>query len=49
MTHEEQELITLIRQSEQPEEALAIAVEIITSILTQHESSQEPSASFPPG
>ena len=43
MTNAEQELIDLIRQSSDPAAALKKAVEVITSVLAQLESSQEPS------
>lgn len=39
MTEREQELLTLIRDSDDPEKALCTAVDIILSYLTQHESS----------
>ena len=43
MTDTEQELIDLIRQSSDPAVTLKKAVEVITSVLAQLESSQEPS------
>lgn len=45
MTNEEV-LLSLIREHENPEQALKIAVDIITSFLEQSVSSQEPSADF---
>ena len=45
MTNEEV-LLSLIREHENPEQALQIAVDIITSFLEQSVSSQEPSADF---
>ena len=41
-------LLSLIRENDNPEQALKIAVEIITSFLEQCESSQEPSVDFLP-
>lgn len=40
------ELITIVREYENPEEALKIAVDIITSFLGQSVSYQEPSLDF---
>ena len=45
MTNEEL-LLSLIREHDNPEQALKIAVDIITSFLTQSVSFQEPSADF---
>ena len=42
MTENELELIKLIRENDNPEQALATAVETILSFLEQHESSQVP-------
>lgn len=42
MTNQQNELINIIRESKSPTDALAIAVEIITTYLQQHESSQAP-------
>lgn len=36
-------LLSIIRENDKPEQALQIAVDIITSFLEQYESSQEPS------
>ena len=44
MTNNEQELLTLIRENENPEQALLTAVLIIGSVLEQCGSYQEPSA-----
>lgn len=44
MTENEKELLTIIHESENPEQAMAIAVDIILSFLMQHESSQLPCA-----
>jgi hypothetical protein len=41
-------LLSIIRENDNPEQALQIAVEIITSFLEQSVSSQEPSVDFPP-
>ena len=41
MTEKEKELIQIIRNSENPEQALITAVEIIVRFLQQGESSQE--------
>lgn len=40
MTEKELRLIELIRENDNPEEAILTAVSIITSFLEQHESSQ---------
>ena len=40
MTDKEKELIGLIRESDDPEQAIVTAVEIILSFLKQHESCQ---------
>jgi hypothetical protein len=42
MTSNEQELIKLIRENDNPEQALLTATEIIISFLKQHELCQEP-------
>lgn len=47
MTNEEI-LLTLIRENDNPGQALQIAVDIITSFLEQSVSSQEPSVDFLP-
>lgn len=49
MSENEQELITIIRENDNPEQALLVAVEVILSFLVQPESSQEPSAVCLPG
>ena len=41
-------LLSLIRENDNPEQALITAAEIITSFLEQLESSQEPSVDFLP-
>ena len=43
MTENEKELIKIIRENDNSEQALTTAVEIILSFLTQHESSPIPS------
>lgn len=48
MTDYEKELLYIIRNHDDPEQALEIAVEIIISFLKQCESSQEPSVADPP-
>lgn len=45
----ENELVHLIRQADDPGQAIVTAVQILTSILTPHGSSREPSAADPPG
>ena len=46
MTKNEQELLTLIRENENPEQALLTAVLIIGRVLELSESCQEPSADY---
>ena len=41
MTANEEELINLIRENDNPARALATAVDIVISFLKQHESSEE--------
>ena len=41
MSTYEMELVRMIREHDEPEKALVIAVEVITSFLKQHESSEE--------
>jgi len=48
MSNNEMTLIRLIREHDEPEKALVIAVAVITSFLRQHGSSEEPSAACPP-
>lgn len=43
MTENEKELLYIIRNHDNPEQALNIAVQTIISFLEQHGSSQEPS------
>lgn len=47
MTNNERELINIIRESKNPEQALLTAVLIIGSALEQSLSYQEPSVDFP--
>ena len=47
MTANEQELINIIRENDNPVQALSTAVDIILSFLKQHESSQEQVAVAP--
>jgi hypothetical protein len=49
MTNFENELIGLIRENDNPEQAVMIAIETIISFLEQHGSSQAPTAVVPPG
>ena len=46
MTNNHIELLNLVRENDKPEEALQIAVEIISSFLEQCVSYQEPSPDF---
>ena len=46
MTDQEKELIQLIRENDNPEQALMTATVIILDFLKQHESFEEPSAAF---
>lgn len=48
MTANEQELIKIIRENDNPEKALVTAVEVILSYLAQHESSEEQVAVYLP-
>ena len=43
----QEKLLSIIRENDNPEQALQIAVDIITSFLKQPESYQEASADFP--
>ena len=47
MTDNERELIYMIRNHKNPEEALKGAISIILAYLALHESSQEPSFAVP--
>ena len=49
MSKNEMELIGMIREHDEPEKAMMIAVEVITSFLTQHGSSEAPAAACPQG
>ena len=42
MTNNERDLLNIIREDDNPEEALEISINIILSFLEQHESSQLP-------
>lgn len=46
MTENERELIRIIRENDNSEQALMTATAIILGFLKQHESSQEPSVAF---
>ena len=48
MTANEETLLSIIRENDNPEQALQIAIEIITTFLEQSVSSQEPSVDFLP-
>ena len=48
MPSNNEKLINMIRENDNPEQAILVAVEIITSFLGQSVSSQEPSADFLP-
>lgn len=47
MSKNDMELVRLIREHDEPEKALLIAIEVITLFLTQHESFEEPAAACP--
>lgn len=47
MTENELKLLRMIREHDDPEQALVIALEVITSFLGQHGSSEEPDAVCP--
>lgn len=47
MTENEIKLINIIREQENPVQALMVAVKIIVSYLVQHESSPKPSPAVP--
>ena len=47
MTENEKELIKLIRENDNPEQALMTATVIILGFLKQHESSEAASAAYP--
>ena len=47
MTNIEKDLLTLIRENKNPEQALVTAILIIGSVLEQHVSSPAPSAVVP--
>jgi hypothetical protein len=49
MTDNELKLIELIRENENPEEAIVTAVSIITSFLEQHQSFEGQAPAFPQG
>jgi hypothetical protein len=48
MTKNEQELLNIIRSSEDPQEAMMTAIEIICHYIKLHGSSQVPLAADPP-
>ena len=48
MPSNNEKLINMIRENDNPEQALLVAVEIITSFLGQSVSFQEPSVDFQP-
>lgn len=49
MTENELRLINLIRENDNPEEAIVTAVSIITSFLEQQRSSEGQALVYPPG
>ena len=49
MTNNEKELIHIIRNNDNPGQALEIAVAIITDFLKQLESSEAQAVAYPPG
>ena len=49
MNENEMELLRMIREHENPEQALLIAVGVILDYLGRPGSSEEPSAVYPPG
>ena len=48
MTNNEIELLNVIRESDNPEQAILIAIDVILSYLKQHESSEWPFAVYLP-
>lgn len=48
MQTNQEKLLSIIRENDNPEQAIQIAVEVITSFLKQSVSYQESSADFPP-
>lgn len=46
MSNNQNELLNIIRQSDNPEQALQVAIDVIISFLGQSVSYQEPSADF---
>lgn len=48
MTDREKELLTIVREHNDPEQALTIAIHTIVEFLKQDESSQEPLPACPP-
>ena len=49
MNENEMKLIGMIRESDDPEKALTVAVEVITDFLRQFQSSEAPTAADLPG
>ena len=49
MNENEMKLIGMIRESDDPEKALVVAVEVITDFLKQFQSSEAPAAACPQG
>lgn len=49
MSNNEIELINIIRENDNPEQAVLVAIDTILSFLEQHESYQLPSVAFLPG
>lgn len=48
MSNNEMELVRMIREHDEPEKALVVAIEVITSFLAQHGSSEVPTAACLP-
>ena len=46
MSKNKKELLNVVRENDYPEEALLIAIEVISSFLERRESYQEPSPGF---
>lgn len=49
MNENEMRLLGIIRESDDPEKAMLVAVEVITDFLRQLLSSEAPAAACPPG
>lgn len=49
MNENEMKLIGMIRESDNPEKALAVAMEVVTDFLRQYQSFEGPTAAYPLG